>query len=89
MVNGTSNTFPGLSGWTWVGVPDDIASKIQKSVPAGVFRFTPITAKVGKTEWRTSLLPLGEGKFFIALKAKVRKAENIFPGDKVSIEVRV
>lgn len=87
-IEGKVNVFPGGAPWHWVGVPEDIADEIFKAVPAGPWRFAPVTAKVGKTEWRTSLLPLGQGKYFIALKAQVRKAEGIFAGDTVVLQIR-
>ncbi|MBI5134211.1 MAG: DUF1905 domain-containing protein [Candidatus Taylorbacteria bacterium] len=87
-IEGKANVFPGIGGWVWVGVPDEVAKRIIEGVPPKLFRFVPIVAKVGKTEWKTALLPLGEGKYFIALKAKVRKAEGIFAGDSVVLHVK-
>ena len=55
--------------------------------PKNNFGFVAITAKIGKTSWPTSLLPPGDKKtFLIAIPAKVRKAEAISAGDKVTIE---
>jgi hypothetical protein len=87
-VTGKVNMFPMSSPWYWVGVPQDIALKIKARAPKTPSnKFVPITVKLGKTEWRTALLPLGEGKYFVALKAKVRKAEGITVGDQVSISI--
>ena len=49
----------------------------------------PIIARIGNTEWETSILPMGDGTQFIALNAKVRKSENITLGDKVRIFFRL
>lgn len=85
-VTGKVNVFPMSSPWYWVGVPQDIALKIKAAAPkVPAHKFTPIIAKIGKTEWRTALLPLGEGKFFVALKAQVRKAEGVTAGDDVTL----
>jgi hypothetical protein len=49
-----------------------------------LLNFIPITATLGTTTWKTSLLP-GKGIYFIALKAGVRKKEKVGHGDKVTI----
>jgi hypothetical protein len=87
-VTGKVNVFPMSSPWYWVGVPGDVAAQIKASatrVPAN--KFIPISVKLGKTVWRTALLPLGEGKHFVALKAVVRKAGGIEQGDTVTISI--
>ena len=48
----------------------------------------PVHARIGKTEWKTSLFPK-EGRFIVPIKASVRKAENVDEGDKVSIWLEV
>jgi hypothetical protein len=45
-----------------------------------------ITATVGKISWPTSLLPYGDKTHFIALPAKVRKANDIKLDDEISVE---
>jgi hypothetical protein len=47
-------------------------------------------ARVGTQTWPTSLLPMGDGRHFIALPAKVRAKQKIGVGDAVSVffEVR-
>lgn len=40
---------------------------------------------MGGTRWRASLLPKGDGTKFLALKAEVRKAENLEEGDEVTV----
>jgi len=55
--------------------------------PKNKFGFIAITAKIGSSSWPTSLLPPGDKKtFWIAIPVKVRKAESISVGDKVTIE---
>jgi Domain of unknown function (DUF1905) len=49
----------------------------------------PITAQIRNTTWQTSLLPMGDGTHFIALSAKVRKAEDVQVGGKVSVTFRL
>jgi hypothetical protein len=40
---------------------------------------------IGKTTWKKSLLPMGDGTLFVALNEKVRKAEDIKIGDMVTV----
>ncbi len=89
-VTGKVNIFPMSSPWYWVGVPHDIAAKIKAAATkAPSNKFIPMDVKLGKTQWRTALLPLGEGKYFVALKVKVRKAEGITIGDTVTLSISV
>jgi len=48
----------------------------------------PVQARIGKTEWKTSLIPK-EGRYLVPLKDSVRKAEKLEEGDKVTIEFEV
>jgi len=81
--------------WHFVTVPKSLAERAKASARRrarnGLIR---IRARVGKTEWETSLLfsagggpAFGRGKqhCLIALKKSVRKAEGIMRGDEVKI----
>lgn len=46
----------------------------------------PVTARIGGTEWRTSLFPK-EGRYLVPLKDAVRRAEGIGAGDAVSVRL--
>lgn len=83
-INGTVSRYPGVGGWYFVRVPDEMRAMIHASKKKIGYGFVPIVATVGKTSWNTSLLP-GKGMYFIALKAEVRKKENIADGDRVSV----
>ena len=62
-------------------------SRPYHSWPKNNFGFIAITAKIGGSSWQTSLLPPGDKKtFWIAIPAKIRKAEAISAGDQVTIE---
>ena len=78
------------AAWYFMLVPQEILEKVKASKPKTIGRgFFPIYATVGKTTWRTSLLPMGDTnkpkRFFIALKAEVRKKESIQQDQDVSI----
>ncbi len=48
----------------------------------------PVTARIGKTAWKTSLFPK-DGRYIVPIKASVRKAEKLEEGDKVTIRLEV
>ena len=48
----------------------------------------PVTVRIGKTEWKTSLWPK-DGKYIVPLKDMVRKAEKLDEGDKVTVRLEV
>ncbi|MCL2038060.1 DUF1905 domain-containing protein [Candidatus Saccharibacteria bacterium] len=73
--------------WWFVPVPAKISQPYKPL--ATNFGFIPVTLKVGKSSWPSSLLPSGDGTHCIAVPAKIRKAENIKLGDKLSIEFEI
>lgn len=79
--------WPGDLGWFFVSVPKDIYKEIKEKKGKGLIR-TEVT--VGETVWKTSLLPHTlSGTYLLALKASVRKKEEIFEGDTVSLSIKV
>ena len=79
---GTVEIFPQKGGWVYIRIPTKITKKLLHLADRGLI---PINATVGKTSWKTSLLPMGDGTHFIALNAKVRKKENIELGTEITI----
>lgn len=79
---GIVEVFPQKGGWYFIRVPEKYTKITKRLADRGL---VAITAIVGKTSWKTSLLPYGDGTQFIALSAKVRKAELIDLGSKITI----
>lgn len=48
----------------------------------------PVRARVGATEWKTSLFPK-DGSYIVPIKASVRKAERLGEGDDVTVQLEV
>lgn len=48
----------------------------------------PVAARIGDTEWRTSLWPK-DGGYVVPLKDAVRRAENLAIGDEVEVRLTV
>lgn len=77
--------FPQKGGWVYV----PISQSYQELGGKPRWGLVPATITVGKTTWRKSLLPFGDGTLFVALNEKVRKAESIKVGDKITVTFTV
>lgn len=82
--------YPGAAGWFFVSV-DKITSARLKAYKGKriAWGYIPVSATLGKTEWKTTLFPSKEGPYLLALKAHVRKKELIDEGDRVSISCKI
>ena len=72
--------------WWFVRVPKKLSCPYDIFADRGLIA---VTASIGKFSWQTSLLPYGDNTHFIALPAKVRKANDIKLGEKISIEFQI
>lgn len=84
--------------WEWRGpapyyfvtVPAEeceVLRDVSKWVTYG-WGMIPVRARIGKTEWRTSLWPK-EGRYVVPLRDSVRKAEGLGEGDRVTVHLEV
>jgi hypothetical protein len=84
--------------WEWRGpapfffitIPQDYSQDI-KSISSLVtygWGVIPVKARIGNTEFKTSLFPKDD-KYLLPVKAAVRKAEGIATGDMVSVRLEV
>jgi hypothetical protein len=48
----------------------------------------PVTARIGRTKWTTSLWPK-DGGYVVPLKVKVQRAEYLALGDVVTVRLTV
>ncbi|MBK8229038.1 MAG: DUF1905 domain-containing protein [Candidatus Eisenbacteria bacterium] len=83
-------TWRGPSPYYFVTVParqcDDLRA-ISGFVTYG-WGMIPVTARIGTTEWTTSLFPK-DGRYIVPLKDKVRKAESLMEGQRVTIQLEI
>jgi hypothetical protein len=86
--SGKVDLFPQQNGWVFVRVPRSY-SQMYKDVAGKERGLVPVDAKIGQTTWPTSLLPMGDGTHFIALNARVRKAEDVCIGDTITFSFRL
>lgn len=82
-ITGTVEIFNLPNPWIYIRVPKKYTKMFKHLAVRGLI---PITAFCGTSTWDTSLLPMGDGTHFIALNAKVRKAQNISVGDRITVE---
>jgi Domain of unknown function (DUF1905) len=76
----------GPSPWHFVTVPDEQSAALEaaSSLVSYGWGMIPVTARIGDTEWTTSLWPKDE-RYLIPVKASVRRAERVELGDVVTV----
>lgn len=72
--------YPGMAGWHFVTVPNDVSEDITHSFSDrkrgwGSLR---VIVSTGNTSWKTSIFPDKKiGSYLLPLKAEIRKKEKI------------
>jgi hypothetical protein len=82
--------WKGPAPWYFVTVPASQSHDL-KAISGFVtygWGVIPVQARIGKTEWMTSLFPK-DGRYLVPVKASVRKAENLEEGDTVTVQLKV
>jgi hypothetical protein len=83
--------YPGVGGWYFVKVNRDISNELKKLSDSDVKKvgwgYIKVRAVIGKTSWTTTLFPQKNGPYLLAIKADVRKKENIEEGDIVRVKL--
>lgn len=82
--------WKGPSPWYFVTVPEKQYREL-KAISSFVtygWGMIPVKARIGKTEWKTSLFPK-DGSYIVPIKAVVRKSEKLEEGDTVTIRLSV
>jgi uncharacterized protein DUF1905 len=88
--NGKIIFWRGPAPWFFVTVPAK-QSRDLKAISSLVtygWGVIPVTVRIGKTVWRTSLFPK-DGRYLVPIKASVRKAEKLDKGDKVTVRLEI
>jgi hypothetical protein len=75
----------------FVALPQDHADAIDHAVSStGGFGSVKVNARIGETEWSTSLFPNKElESYVLPLKAAVRKKEKLKVGDVASVTIEL
>jgi Domain of unknown function (DUF1905) len=80
----------GPSPFHFVPIPEDESALIAEvaSVVSYGWGVIPVTARIGGTEYRTSLFPKNGG-YLLPVKDAVRKPESLHVGDHVTVLLRI
>jgi hypothetical protein len=80
----------GPAPWHFVPVPDRESAEIESVSRYVTYGWgaIPVTARIGDTEWQTSLFPK-ESHYLVPVKAWVRKAEALELGDVVAVHLTI
>jgi hypothetical protein len=80
----------GPSPFHFVTVPDEESAELHAvaSVVTYGWGMIPVTARVGATDWTTSLFPK-DGGYVVPVKDVVRNGEDLEVGDVVSVRLTV
>lgn len=88
--NGEIWFWRGPAPFYFVTVPEE--QSLNLKVISGIVTYgwgmIPVHARIGKTEWKTSLFPK-DGRYNVPIKDMVRKAENLGDGDTVTVQLEV
>jgi Domain of unknown function (DUF1905) len=80
----------GPSPFHFIAVPDDGCREIHaiSSLVTYGWGVIPVTARIGGTEWTTSLFPK-DGGYLVPIKDAVRLAEGLALGDEPTIDLTI
>jgi hypothetical protein len=80
----------GPAPWYFVTVPESQSRDLHaiSSFVTYGWGVIPVTVRIGKTVWKTSLFPK-DGLYLVPIKASVRKAEDLDIDDEVAIQLHV
>ncbi len=82
--------WKGPSPWFFIAVPAKQSRDIQaiSSLVTYGWGVIPVHVRIGKTEFQTSLFPK-DGGYIVPLKDRVRNAEQLAEGDRVTVHLEV
>jgi hypothetical protein len=79
------------ASWYFASVPPELSEEIREIPrPYRGFGAVRVRARVGGSEWATSIFPsASEGTYVLPLKKKVRDAEGLVDGGPVRVHIEV
>lgn len=82
--------WKGPSPWHFVTVPDEECAALDAAAAQISYGWgmIPVVARIGRTEWATSLWPK-DGAYVVPVKTNVRRAEGLEIGDPVVVDLAV
>jgi hypothetical protein len=82
--------WKGPAPWHFVTVPEEECRELDTTASFVSYGWgmIPVTARIGRTGWTTSLFPK-DGLYIVPVKEGVRKAEGLEVGDTVTVGLTV
>jgi Domain of unknown function (DUF1905) len=82
--------WKGPAPWHFITVPLEECGELEAASALVTYGWgmIPVTARIGRTEWKTSLFPKDE-RYIVPVKAGVRKVERLEVGDMVAVRLTV
>jgi hypothetical protein len=84
--------YPGAGGWHFANLSVRQSAEIRElfGAEARGFGSLPVSVRIGRTEWTTSLFPdRHSSTYLFAIKADVRRQERVAAGDRITAMVRI
>ncbi|MHA6626854.1 DUF1905 domain-containing protein [Pseudonocardia sichuanensis] len=80
----------GPAPFHWLTVPEDGCARVRAEAAQASYGWgaVPVRARIGATEWETSLLPK-DGGYVLPVKDAVRRAEDVDDGDVVAVAMSI
>lgn len=80
----------GPAPFYWLALPEDVCDSVRDQAAQVTYGWgaIPVSARIGGTDWETSLLPR-DGGYVLPVKQVVRTRERFGDGDTVTVTVRV
>jgi len=77
--------------WFFVSVPESMSDEIaaRSEGLTGGFNSVPVQVTIGRTNWRTSIFPGGDGRYSLPIKKAVRIAEGIDRDSPVDVTIEL
>ena len=80
----------GPAPWYFITVPEDecLILQAEATVVSYGWGMIPVTARIGRSKWETSLFPK-DGRYIVPVKAAVRTAEHLAEGDAATVRLSI
>ena len=80
----------GPAPFYWLPLPEEVCDHVRAGAAATTYGWgvIPVRARIGATEWETSLLPR-DGGYLLPVKQDVRNRERFGGGDTVTVALSV
>ncbi len=83
--------FEGPTAWYMVTIPLKQSTEIKKEFGDRHrgWGSIPVSVKLGKSTWKTSIFWEKKGTYVMALKKEIRRAEKVTSGDVIEFKLQI